>query len=199
MNKMNRFYQLYDKVINDLERNLPAYLTYHNCDHTKLVLKKVVFIGEMEKVSDEELFLLKVAALYHDTGYMKSNENHEAESCRIAEKELTESGFEKTEIDQLCGMIMATRIPQEPKAHLEGILADADLEYLGTPEFEIISNKLYTEMKHFRPGLTLKQWYELQIKFFTLHHYHTNYCRIYREPYKLINLEDLQEKLQLLL
>jgi len=192
------FNQLYERIIGDLEENLPLYLTYHSPNHTKLVLQKTILIAEKEKISDDELFLLKIAALYHDTGYKASNENHETESCRIANKELSELGLATAEIEQICGMIMATKIPQQPKTHLEGILADADLEYLGTSKFEAISNKLLAEMKYFKPDLTLKEWYDIQIRFIHKHHYHTEFCRKNREPEKLKNLENLQKKARLL-
>lgn len=195
---MIEFQQLYVRVMEDLKQNLPAYLTYHSPQHTMHVLNKTILIAREEIVSDDELFLLKIAALYHDTGYKFANENHEAESCRVAEKELTELGFGKVEIDQIAGMIMATKIPQRPQTKLERILADADLEYLGTDEYEVISNNLYTEIKHFRPGLTLPEWYDFQISFIEQHRYHTNFCIKFRENFKFENLEKLKVKANLL-
>lgn len=195
---MSRFDELYEKILRDLEKNLPEFLTYHDLNHTKLVLGKAIFLGEKEQISDEELLLLKIAALYHDTGYKVSNENHEAESCKIAESELPDFGFNSDEIGQICEMIMATKIPQQPKTALEGILADADLEYLGTDEYDFISQKLYNEVKHFRPDLTEKQWFEIQIGFLSKHHYHTEFCKKNREPKKSENLQKIQERLRLI-
>ncbi|MBV5314530.1 MAG: HD domain-containing protein [Prolixibacteraceae bacterium] len=195
---MNLFEQLYEKTISRLGKDLPAYLTYHDANHTRYVLEKTILIAEKEKVSDHELFLLKVAALYHDTGYLKSSENHETESCRIATQDLAELGFVETEIDQICNMIMATKIPQQPKSNIEGILADADLEYLGTSEFDVISDKLLTELKHFRPELTTNQWLSMQIDFISKHKYHTEYCQTHYKSTKLKNLEKIQEKARLL-
>lgn len=195
---MKLFDQIYERIIHDLETNLPPYLTYHDYNHTNLVLEKAILIAEKEKVSDDELELLKMAAIYHDTGYKISHENHESESCRIAEKELPGYGFNKSKIDQICGMIMATKIPQQPKTHLESILADADLEYLGTNEYDNISDKLYVEMKHFRPDLTPKKWYEIQISFISKHSYHTSFCRKNREPEKRRNLKKIVKMLHLI-
>lgn len=195
---MNLFDQLYKKTITNLEINLPGHLTFHDSNHTRHVLEKAILIAEKENISDQELYLLKIAALYHDTGYLIGHKNHEKESCRIADLELTELGLKKAEIEQICSMILATQIPQQPKTHLEEILADADLEYLGTEEFEMISNKLFVEIKHFQPNLTLEEWYNIQVDFITKHHYHTDFCKKYREPNKLKNLEKIKIKLQLL-
>lgn len=195
---MKTFDQLYNKITSDLENNLPAYLTYHDFNHTRLVIEKAILIGENEQISDNELLLLKIAALYHDTGYKVSSENHEAESCKIAESELPDFGFNSQEIGQICGMIMATKIPQQPQTALEGILADADLEYLGTNEYDLINQKLFNEVKHFRPDLTEKQWFEIQIGFLSKHHYHSEFCKKNREPKKLENLQKIKEKLRLI-
>lgn len=195
---MNRFNELYEKVLQDLEKNLPEFLTYHDLNHTKLVLEKAIFLGKTEQISDNELLLLKIAVLYHDTGYKVSNENHEAESCKIAESELPAYGFNSHEIGQICKMIMATQLPQRPKTKLERIIADADLEYLGTDEYDSISQKLFTEVKHFRPDLTEKQWYEIQIGFLSKHRYHTEFCRKNREHKKSENLQKISDRLRLI-
>ena len=42
---------------------------------------------------------------------------------------------------------MATKVPQSPKNHLEEILCDCDLDYLGRDDFEKISNNLFSEWK----------------------------------------------------
>ena len=49
---------------------------YHNPAHTLYVLEKVVEIGEKENIPEKELFLIKVAALYHDSGFTKSRKDH---------------------------------------------------------------------------------------------------------------------------
>jgi uncharacterized protein len=195
---MNRFDKLYEKILGDLEKNLPEYLTYHDFNHTRLVIEKAILIGENEQISDHELLLLKVAALYHDTGYLTDPENHEEESCKLAEADLSKVGFTKNEINLICGMIMATKLPQSPHSLLEGILADADLEYLGTDEFQIISEKLFEEIKHSKPKMTVKEWYSLQIDFISKHSYHTKFCQNQREPKKLENLSRIKERARLL-
>lgn len=191
MHKTNLFDQLFERIINDLENNLPTYLSYHNTIHTRYVLEKSILIAKEEKVSDHELFLLKIAALYHDTGYKNSYENHETESCKIAESELPELGFSKTEIGQICGMIMATRIPQSPKNKLEEILADADLEYLGTAYFEVKSDNLFKELQFLNSSLTEEKWNQLQISFLQKHHYFTRFCIENRAHIKQSNLDKL--------
>ena len=176
-----------------MEDELPPYLKYHSPEHTQHVLEKTIHIAKKEIVSEYDLLLLKIAALYHDTGFTVNRENHEEIGCQIATKELKDFGLEPEEIHKICGMIMATKIPQRPQTRLEEILADADLEYLGTDKFDDLSNKLYLEMKHFQPDLSIDEWDEIQVNFISNHHYHTSYCRQFREPDKLLNLEKIRK------
>lgn len=192
---MNIYQQIYPKVISKLENNLPAWLYYHSTEHTKYVLEQAVFIAEKEKVEKNDLYLLKVAALYHDTGFIINREEHEAISCNIATEELKEYGLDSEEIEQICEMIMATKIPQKPTSFLSRILADADLEYLGTEKFMSFSQNLYKELLHYTPDLTQDQWNEIQVKFISNHHYHTAYCKQNREPKKQKNLKMIMKQL----
>ena len=179
-------------VLGILKNKLPDFLTYHSINHTLYVLDRVEYIATREKVSKEDLFLLKVATLYHDIGFIKTRVEHEQIGCGIVRKELPDLGFNEKEIDLICGMIMATRIPQQPKTLLEEILADADLEYLGTRHFEKVGELLYQELKHYNPNLTRQEWNDIQISFMQSHNYHTRFCKRYKSFRKQNNLDKLK-------
>jgi len=183
--------ELKEKIINKLEAKLPSHLTYHSVDHTLYVYEKAIYIGQKEKVSKKEMELIKIAALYHDVGFIKSPNEHEKTSCKILKKDLKNTKYTEKDITKICGMIMATKIPQNPQNKLEQIIADADLEYLATNKFKKIGNQLFEELKHFNKNFTKKQWDNLQISFISNHKYHTKYCRQYKEKYKRKNLESL--------
>lgn len=189
--KVARFDKIYDDVIGTLSQNLPSYLKYHCVEHTVYVVKLSEYIAKKEKVSKKNIFLLKVAALYHDIGFLKGPESHEKESCKIARRDLKKYGFSKDQIDKVCGMIMATKIPQTPKTDLENILADADLEYLSTARYREISELLYLELKYFNKKMNRKKWFKIQVDFISNHRYHTNYCKRYKEFRKMKNLQSM--------
>ncbi|MCH7414558.1 HD domain-containing protein [Belliella sp. R4-6] len=167
-------------------------MKYHNAAHTRQVIQSVEIIAAAENVSDRDLELLRVAALFHDIGYLQNREEHEALSCEEARKVLPEFGLAQNEIDKICGMIMATKIPQMPNNHLEKIMADADLEYIGTEHYEKGSDLLFTEMKHFSPNLEAKEWHKLKIEFLEQHQFHTDFCIKSRESNKAENLRRLK-------
>lgn len=163
-------------VFDLLNSKLPGHYYYHNIEHTQYVFDKVAEIANCENCTEKQIELLQVAALWHDTGFIHFYKGHEEESCQLAKKYLPQFGYGSEDIEMICGMIMATKIPQSPKNKLEEILADADLEYLGTPLAERRAGDLFKELQHDNPQLTEKQWNKDQIAFLQQHHYFTDHC-----------------------
>jgi uncharacterized protein len=188
---MNAFKEVEEYIVGRLKRELPNNLYYHGIHHTFDVLKSAEMIGREEKISDDEMTLLKIAVLYHDAGFTKVYKNHEEEGCKMAQEDLPKFGFTQKDIDIICGMIMATRIPQMPHTKLERIIADADLEYLGTDKFESVGRTLFDEMKVYLNLDSERQWNIIQMNFLKSHHYHTDFCKKNREPLKRKNLEEI--------
>lgn len=74
--------------------------------------------------------------------------------------------------------------PQAPRNKLARILCDADLDYLGRPDFVRIGSTLFTEMKHYGVLSTEREWNELQERFLERHKYFTATNKRLREPVK---------------
>lgn len=178
-------------VVDLLQDNIPLCYYYHNYEHTLYVHEKAIAIAKFENCTEKEIELLSAAALWHDTGYINTYKNHEEESCSLAKKYLPEYGFTHEEIDRICGMIMATKVPQLPNNKLEEIVADADLEYLGTAAVATKSEDLFLELQSLTPSLTKKAWDQIQISFLRSHHYFTAYCKTKRGPVKDNYLKEL--------
>ena len=78
--KQNEQTKLLGDITGFLQREvfsrLPDNLYYHNIDHTlQDVLPAAIRLAEMEAVSSDDLFLLKTAVLFHDTGFIKQYPN----------------------------------------------------------------------------------------------------------------------------
>ena len=179
------FTEIYNEIISYLQQNLSDKYCYHNINHTLYVLEKATHIAIKEKISSDKLFLLQVAALYHDSGFVIDPSNHEHESCNLARKNLPKHHFNTKEIYEICVIIMVTKLPQSPKNTVEAVLADADLYYLSTKESPELSMKLYQEWQINQHDLTPKQWVEISDSFIKNHQFHTNYCKKYRTRLKL--------------
>lgn len=187
------FEKMKDFILEKLEKELPKNLKYHSVAHILDVYHTAIQYAEMEKINETDTVLLKTASLFHDSGFIIQPQDHEKISCGIAQDHLPRFGYSQEQIDKINGMIMATKIPQAPKTHLEEILADADLDYLGRNDFEQISNKLYEEL-----GLNDKnEWNKIQISFFENHTYFTESARRLRNEKKQLNLKEIIEQTDL--
>jgi len=182
-------------ILNRLKNDLPDYLHYHSVLHTHDVYAVAKQLAESEKLDAYEKQLLFTAACYHDSGFLECTIGHEAVSCRIAKEILPGYGYTADEIDQVCGIIMATKLPQQPKNRVEEILSDADLDYLGRGDFLPISNRLFFELSALGTVTSFKQWNEMQVAFMESHHYFTSTAQQFRQAKKEENLKAIKAKL----
>lgn len=190
-----QFEQIYSFLIHKLETGLPNYITYHNAQHTKNVIAAADHLALAENIGGDDIILLKTAALFHDSGFLQNHTEHETISCTIAKKYLPEYGYSPKQIEIICRMIMATKLPQSPIDHLSQILCDADLFYLGSEEYFMYSEKLFKESQ--KNGLlkTDTEWVLKQVEFLTTHHFFTKTAQTERETKKQQHLQELQSKL----
>jgi hypothetical protein len=187
-----------DKVLSELETLLSEKLNYHGVHHTIDVVKQSLAIAKREGIkTKEDLLLLQVSALYHDSGFLVTYKEHETASCNKAKKDLPFFDFSTADISRICGMIEATRIPQKPHNLLEQIIADADLDYLGRNDFHHISKTLQTEFISYGIVSSPLAFEELQLRFFESHEYFTKSSQQLRGPVKKTHYEELKKKYKL--
>ena len=178
-----------------LKSGLDKHLHYHGFHHVEYVMKAALLIASSDNLSNKELLLLKTAILLHDSGFLKTYRNHEEVGTEFAKKMLPDYGYTESDIKIINGMIMATRIPQNATSHLEEIIADADLEYLGTDNFDRISEYLYEELLEFKFIKNRDEWNRIQVNFIEKHTYYTEFCKKYREQKKQENLLKIKKQL----
>ena len=178
-----------------MEKELPGNLFYHGLHHTIEMYNSAVAIAKSEKIKGRELDLIKVAALFHDSGFINKYKGHEREGCRFARKYLPDFGCSVEDIARVCNMIKATEVPQSPENLLEQIICDADLDYLGTERFKKIGNTLLQELNAWGQKLDDKAWNKLQVGFLENHKYFTNTSKKLREPVKQEHLLRLKKQI----
>jgi uncharacterized protein len=187
------FFEAKKYILNRLNSDLPKHLSYHGYHHTLDVYEMVIEIAHEEGVTNkDDLIMLKTAALFHDCGFLTSYKGHEDVGCRIAKDMLPEFDYNQTQIEKICGMIQATKIPQSPKNLLEQIIADADLDYLGRDDFYQISKTLLDELKSINALQDENEWNKIQVSFIKNHHYFTQTCINRRKTEKEKRLAELE-------
>lgn len=187
-----QFTDIQEIVLDKLEKELPDYLFYHNVKHTVDVVTEVELIGWGEGCSDEEILLLKTAGLFHDAGHTIAYDNHEYYGTEIAKEMLPKFNYTPEQIERICSIIMATKLPPKPTNLLENIICDSDLDYLGRSDFIPVSNTLYEELKAQNKMGSLNDWNKIQVKFISGHQYFTATARSLREVNKQLQIERIQ-------
>ncbi len=183
-------------ILGKLKKELPKHLSYHSVEHVKDVLNACKYLAKHEGVTGENLKLLMTAALFHDSGFLVNSKNHEKLSCDIARQYLPLYDYNSSQIEKICGMIMATKVPQKPQNHLEQIICDADLDYLGRDDFFTIGDKLFDELCVYGILNTEDEWNELQVKFLEAHNYFTKTAIQLRQKKKDKHLKAVKSKLE---
>ncbi|MCK9398891.1 MAG: HD domain-containing protein [Bacteroidales bacterium] len=180
-------------MLTKLERELDPRLTYHSINHTLDVLESAIRLAEMEKLSSKEILLLKTACIFHDSGMLVTYRGHEEASIEICRQTLPVYNYNEEDTEIICRMILTTKLPQCASQHLDKILCDADLDYLGRSDFFMIAHRLKYEwdILNIYPT-TLQEWYLIQKDFLSSHRYFTISALSLRQSIKMENLKQIE-------
>lgn len=190
---MKGYYKIRKKALDILNTKLSKDLHYHGINHTLNVLKVINQYIKRENVNSTNAKLLRIGVLLHDIGFTISNNNHELRSLEIANKLMLDFGFTCEQFEIVKDLILSTRIPQKPKNKLEKIICDADLDYLGRPDYYPISDLLFKELKAYSIITTKKDWNKTQLRFLENHKFHTKFAQKNRQPNKQKRIEELKQ------
>lgn len=150
---------------------------YHNFNHTKSVVKAITVIAPAEAVSEHDMELLLLAAWFHDTGYTKGCDMHEASSIGIAKEFLQERNYNPDDIASISALIHATLKAYVPVNPLEKIMRDADYYHLVKKDYLISSDTLKKELqKTVKLNFSDLEWAKENLNFLTNHQFYSDYA-----------------------
>jgi predicted metal-dependent HD superfamily phosphohydrolase len=196
MEVLEQFYAaVYPIITQRLDAEIPSLYAYHSLRHTLDVIEQVESIGKSEGLTERELMATKIAALFHDTGFLISRKEHEQSSCQLFRERAAQFELTSSDLQLIEECIMSTKIPQRPIHLPSRVLCDADLDYLGRPDYDVISEQLFKELIGCGELKTREEWQHLQINFLSQHAYHTGHSRRWRESPKNITLERIKQNI----
>ena len=176
-----RLLDLEEYVIQKLKNELPDTLYFHNAQHTSHVHYQAELLGRSENITPTELLLVRSAALCHDIGYIDTIEGHEQRSVEMAREILPLYRYSEDQIDEICKLILATRMPPNPTNVIEKIICDANFDHVGRVDFLIESDRLFQEYRTLGKINSKKEWNELQIDFLNKFDFFTSAAQKMRE------------------
>ena len=181
-------------VVNEAEQFVKKLLTedltkdhqYHNVGHTIRVRDAALELAKAENCTAEEMEILEIACLFHDIGFCKVYEGHEAVSRQIATEFLQKHGYPEEKAELVLKLIDVTYPPKYPANLLEKIIKDADLSNLASinyldyldalrHEWGVFLNRKYTD----------DEWNKMNYKFINNHQFFTDTAKAsYTEQWK---------------
>lgn len=190
---MKGYYKLRRTILDILNTKLSKDLHYHGVHHTLDALKNCKVYLKHNSINAHDAKLLRLGVLFHDIGFTETTQEHEQMGSEIAKKMLKNYEFSNKDIDVIAGLILTTKIPQQPKTLLEKIICDVDLDYLGRSDFYEISGQLFRELKALSIINNMDEWNKIQIKFLEAHSYHTDFAIKNRQPQKELRIKELKK------
>ena len=183
-------------ALDRLAAELSGALTYHSIDHTRNeVLPAATELARQAGLGGRDTDLLRVAAAFHDLGFIERPDDHEICSARQAAQVLPAFAFDARAIEEIMSAIVATRLPQSPRNLLEQLMCDADLSGLGSDAFFERSHELLHERRALGNELGPAEWLREQTDFLLNHRYWTVYAETACGPGKARNIARLRERL----
>lgn len=123
------------KYVNTILASLEN-LYYHQYAHSLDVYKRSTYLAKKEWLSKEEIEMLQIAALFHDTGFIIRYEKNEPLWAKIASNFLKSIDYPSEKIKTIERIILATDPDyKEPKDIYEAIIKDADIDNLWREDF----------------------------------------------------------------
>jgi class 3 adenylate cyclase/predicted metal-dependent HD superfamily phosphohydrolase len=191
------FEHMRNDVVNRLKALLPEDVIYHDISHTLNVEKAAERYARLEGIDEDNILLLRTAALYHDTGFILQYHHNEAFAIQMAESYLPRFGYTSEQIAIVSDMIRATESQQEPQSLLAQIMCDADHDYLGRADYFTIANKLRFELENNNLRMNDIQWIEFQLHYLVnIHRYYTKTAQNIRLIGKKQRIAELQKQLE---
>ena len=156
-----------------LEANTSG-LFYHDFNHTLSVVETVSSITKAINLSKEESEILKIAAWFHDVGYLYTRIEHEALSCKVASLALKTNYSSLIQSVTTC--IAATKVGQLPENNLVALLKDADIAFGSAYDF-IKTNNAYREELRISEKKIYDDntWYNMSLNFLQNVTFFSNY------------------------
>ncbi len=168
---------------------------YHQFNHALEVTDRAIYLWKKEWLNDEELEMLAIAWLFHDTWFLIQYDDNEFAWAKIASNFLKSMLYPEEKIKTIERIIMAT-VPsyKKPKDILEKIIKDADLDYLWWEEFMKKADNLKRELEAMKNIKILDpEWQHWSIKFLKEHKYYTKTQIKERSKKKLENQKNLEK------
>ncbi|AYL94496.1 HD domain-containing protein [Mucilaginibacter celer] len=176
-----------------MKKQLPATMYFHNLRHTQYVVNAAIEIAKNSGLNRDQTTIVKVAAWFHDTGYLYHYTGHEDTSLVIAGTFLMQHHYGDEFIQQVWDCIAATKMPQSPKNTTQQVICDADMRHFADENYKDFAHCLKQEWAvHLDKRYTEAEWQDINLHLLQHHQYFTDYGKTVLQPLKQKNISLMQ-------
>ena len=176
-----RLDDLEEKIFEEIIQNFPESFHFHGPEFVKKVYDRSFLLCRSEEIEQEDRLLVRTAALMLFTGLIQDYHQFENRSIVICREILPGFSYTEVQIDRICNLIMATKMPFKPVNRLEKILIDARMEYLGRPDYTENIKLLYKELRENGSKINGQQFKKQQLELLYEFQYFTTAASRLRE------------------
>ncbi len=171
---------------------------YHHYEHALDVMQRAIYLAKKEGLSDDDIEILALSAIFHDTWFIIQYDKNEPIWAKIAQNYLKMMMYDREKIDLIEQIILATDPDYKtPQNIYEKIIKDADLDNLGRNDFWDKANDLNKEREAIKK-IKIKDpnWKHGTIEFLAEHKYYTKTQQYERNHSKKENKQRLQKMVE---
>ena len=171
---------------------------YHSYEHAIDVMQRAIYLSEQENLPVDEIEMMALAGLFHDTGFIVMYDKNESIWARIASNYLKSINYDKNKIKLIEQIILATDPDYtNPKNIYEKIIKDADMDNLWRDDFQKKSNDIKKELETVKK-IKIKdpEWHHSLVDLLISHKFNTDVQRKERDKKKQENLNKMITKLK---
>jgi len=167
-------------------------LPYHNLKHTMDVYTKSELYAHAENLKDEEILMVKTAALLYDLYVIDAYQYVDNESHKVSYL-LTEFKYSEKQKEIVFGLFMRLNKPLLPQSDMEKVFVDAEYDYFGRLDFKFMIKNRFDEINMHHPVKDSVNTKKEFLEMFEIYDFHTNTARKLREVEKNRQLSVLKE------
>ena len=171
---------------------------YHSYEHAIDVMQRAIYLSEQENLPVDEIEMIALAGLFHDTGFIVMYDKNEPIWAKIASNYLKSINYDKNKIKLIEQIILATDPDYtNPKNIYEKIIKDADMDNLWRDDFQKKSNDIKKELETVKK-IKIKdpEWHHSLVDLLISHKFNTDVQRKERDKKKQENLNKMITKLK---
>ena len=171
---------------------------YHSYNHAIEVMERSIYLWEKEWLNHEELEMIWLAWLFHDTWFVIQYDKNEPIWAKIADNYLKSILYSPKKIKIIERLILATDPDyKKPIDIYEKIIRDADMDNLGRNDFLDRSNSLKKELEVIK-NIKIKDpdWNHWLVDLLKEHQYKAYSQKVERDNQKNENLKKMIHELE---